>query len=76
MVLVMKVSDMPVLQLYTLIRHVLQLTAFCWNVYDGTLRDEDLVEFQRNHAIRELPSMLNFAAYVVRKSANTSSTAC
>lgn len=42
-----------------------KLTAFCWNVYDGQQPEKDLVEFQQNHAIREMPGFLDYAAYVV-----------
>ncbi|MCJ1311607.1 lysophospholipid acyltransferase [Agyrium rufum] len=43
---------------------VMKLTAFCWNVYDGSLPDAELVEFQRERAIRELPSLLDYAGYI------------
>ncbi|KAF2659020.1 MBOAT-domain-containing protein [Lophiostoma macrostomum CBS 122681] len=43
---------------------IMKLTAFCWNVQDGRLPDSDLTDFQKEHAIRELPSILDFAGYV------------
>ena len=43
-----------------------QLTAFCWNVQDGRLPEKDLVDVQKERAIRQLPSLLDFAGYVVR----------
>lgn len=44
---------------------VMKLSAFCWNVHDGRLPDAELTDFQRNRAIRELPSFLDYAAYVL-----------
>jgi len=44
---------------------VMKLCAFCWNVHDGRLPDEDLEEFQRDRAIKELPGLLDYAGYVL-----------
>ena len=44
---------------------VMKLTAFCWNVQDGRLSDKDLVSFQRDRALHELPSLLDYAGYVL-----------
>lgn len=44
---------------------VMKLSAFCWNVHDGRLPASELSEFQRNRAIRELPGLLDYAAYVL-----------
>ncbi|KAL8802181.1 MAG: hypothetical protein Q9182_003970 [Xanthomendoza sp. 2 TL-2023] len=44
---------------------VMKLTAFCWNVYDGRLRQDDLADFQKERALPELPSLLDFAGYVL-----------
>ncbi|TKA77586.1 hypothetical protein B0A49_01739 [Cryomyces minteri] len=44
---------------------VMKLTAFCWNVYDGTLPDSELTDFQKERAIRELPDLLDYAGYVL-----------
>lgn len=49
---------------------VMKLTSFCWNVHDGRLKDEDLTEFQRERAIKKLPSFLDYAGYVVSASTN------
>ncbi|KAJ6198313.1 membrane-bound O-acyltransferase domain-containing protein 5 [Bipolaris maydis] len=43
---------------------VMKLTAFCWNVQDGRLADSDLTDFQREHAIRTMPSLLDYTGYV------------
>ncbi|KAG9239400.1 MBOAT family protein-like protein [Amylocarpus encephaloides] len=42
-----------------------KLTAFCWNVADGRLKESDLSDFQKERAIKKLPSLLNFAGYVL-----------
>jgi lysophospholipid acyltransferase len=44
---------------------VMKLTAFCWNVADGRLLEADLSDFQKERAIRQLPSLLDFAGYVL-----------
>lgn len=44
---------------------VMKLSAFCWNVADGTLPDDQLSDFQRDRVIRELPSLLDYAGYVL-----------
>ncbi|KAL6706704.1 Lysophospholipid acyltransferase [Coniothyrium glycines] len=43
---------------------VMKLTAFCWNVQDGRLAEADLTDFQKEHAIRTMPSLLDYAGYV------------
>jgi lysophospholipid acyltransferase len=43
---------------------VMKLTAFCWNVQDGRLPDADLSDFQKEHAIRTMPALLDYAGYV------------
>ena len=43
---------------------VMKLTAFCWNVQDGRLPDAELSEQQRAHAIRTMPSMIDYVGYV------------
>ncbi|KAF2854267.1 MBOAT family protein-like protein [Plenodomus tracheiphilus IPT5] len=43
---------------------VMKLTAFCWNVQDGRLPESDLSEFQKDHAIRTMPSVLDYLGYV------------
>ena len=44
---------------------VMKLTAFCWNVHDGRLPERDLSDFQKEHAIREMPTLFEYAAYVL-----------
>ncbi|KAL9133265.1 MAG: hypothetical protein Q9175_005558 [Cornicularia normoerica] len=43
----------------------MKLTAFCWNVQDGRLPQKDLAGFQRERALPQLPSILDFAGYVL-----------
>jgi len=43
---------------------VMKLTAFCWNVQDGRLPDSELTDIQREHAIRTMPSLLDYTGYV------------
>ena len=67
MVLVMKVSLwVPYKMIRIQISYHGQLTAFCWNVQDGRLPQKDLADFQRERALPQLPSLLDFAGYVVR----------
>jgi lysophospholipid acyltransferase len=42
----------------------MKLTAFCWNVWDGKQDQAELNDYQRERALKELPSPLDFAAYV------------
>ncbi|DAA79374.1 TPA_exp: Uncharacterized protein A8136_0147 [Trichophyton benhamiae CBS 112371] len=44
---------------------VMKLSAFCWNVHDGRLPDSQLSEAQKHAAIKEFPSLLDFAGYVL-----------
>ncbi|KAL6719604.1 Lysophospholipid acyltransferase [Lecanora helva] len=44
---------------------IMKLTAFCWNVQDGRLPQKDLAEFQRERALTHLPSLLDYAGYVL-----------
>ncbi|KAI4207357.1 MAG: hypothetical protein LQ346_000607 [Caloplaca aetnensis] len=44
---------------------VMKLTGFCWNVYDGRLQPDHLADFQRERALRNIPSVLDFAGYVL-----------
>ena len=44
---------------------VMKLTAFCWNIYDGQQPQERLADFQKERAISELPSLLDYAGYVM-----------
>lgn len=42
----------------------MKLSAFGWNVADGWLPDAKLSGFQRDRAIRQLPNLLDYLAYV------------
>ncbi|KKA29495.1 hypothetical protein TD95_001594 [Thielaviopsis punctulata] len=44
---------------------VMKLNAFCWNVADGLLPDDQLSDFQRDHMLKELPSLFDYAAYIL-----------
>lgn len=44
---------------------VMKLTAFCWNVADGRLPEQDLSDFQKERALKKLPNLLDFAGYVL-----------
>ncbi|RDL35171.1 putative membrane-bound O-acyltransferase-containing protein 5 [Venustampulla echinocandica] len=44
---------------------VIKLTSFCWNVADGRLPEKDLSAYQKERAIKELPSLLDFAGYIL-----------
>ncbi|KAL1649389.1 Lysophospholipid acyltransferase [Didymella pomorum] len=44
---------------------VMKLTAFCWNVQDGRLPESELSDFQKEHAVRTMPSILDYAGYVL-----------
>ncbi|PGH04732.1 hypothetical protein AJ79_07011 [Helicocarpus griseus UAMH5409] len=44
---------------------VMKLTAFCWNVHDGRLPQEQLSESQKYAAITKFPDLLDYAGYVL-----------
>ncbi|KAI9897443.1 hypothetical protein N3K66_007299 [Trichothecium roseum] len=44
---------------------LMKLSAFCWNVADGRLPEDQLTDFQKERMLRELPSILDFAGYVL-----------
>lgn len=44
---------------------VMKLSAFCWNVADGQLPVAELSDFQKERMLTELPSLLDFAGYVL-----------
>ncbi|RYP16264.1 hypothetical protein DL765_005232 [Monosporascus sp. GIB2] len=44
---------------------VMKLSAFAWNVADGTLPEDQLSDFQRDRRILRLPALLDYAAYVL-----------
>jgi lysophospholipid acyltransferase len=43
---------------------VMKLSAFCWNVADGRLPEKDLSDYQKDRALHQLPSLLDYAGYV------------
>lgn len=44
---------------------VMKLSAFAWNVADGTLSEDQLSDFQKDRRIIQLPGFLDYAAYVL-----------
>ena len=44
---------------------VMKLTAFCWNVHDGRLKPELMTDAQKERAVYEMPSILDYAGYVL-----------
>ncbi|KAK8031209.1 hypothetical protein PG990_000943 [Apiospora arundinis] len=44
---------------------VMKLSAFCWNVADGTLPDDQLSDFQKDRRIVQLPNLLDYAGFVL-----------
>lgn len=44
---------------------VVKLTALCWNIHDGKQKHEMLSAFQKDRAVRDLPTILDFAGYVL-----------
>ncbi|KAI9762312.1 MAG: hypothetical protein M4579_000460 [Chaenotheca gracillima] len=44
---------------------VMKLTAFCWNVHDGRLPSSELSDAQKERALPQLPSLLDYAGYVL-----------
>lgn len=44
---------------------VMKLSAFCWNVHDGRLKQDSLTDNQRLRAIVEIPGLLDYAGYVL-----------
>ncbi|KAI1454954.1 MBOAT family protein [Annulohypoxylon moriforme] len=44
---------------------VMKLSAFAWNVADGTLPEDQLSDFQKSRRILQLPSLINYAGYVL-----------
>lgn len=43
---------------------VMKLSAFCWNVADGTLPEDQMSDFQKDRVLKKLPSLLDYAGYV------------
>ncbi|KAK3076986.1 hypothetical protein LTS18_011490, partial [Coniosporium uncinatum] len=44
---------------------VMKLSAFAWNVWDGKQPDSELSAFQKARAVREIPSLIDYASYVL-----------
>jgi lysophospholipid acyltransferase len=44
---------------------IMKLSAFCWNVYDGRLKQEGMTDYQKDRAIINMPSLLDYAGYVL-----------
>ena len=44
---------------------VMKLSAFCWNVADARLPEDQLSDFQRDRMLKQLPSLLDYAGYVL-----------
>ncbi|XXG96711.1 CAAX prenyl protease [Hypoxylon texense] len=44
---------------------VMKLSAFAWNVADGTLPEDQLSDFQKSRRILKLPGLLDYAGYVL-----------
>ena len=44
---------------------VMKLSAFCWNVADGQLPQDQLSDFQKDRALPNLPGILDFTGYVL-----------
>ncbi|KAI1760155.1 MBOAT-domain-containing protein [Hypoxylon sp. FL1150] len=44
---------------------VMKLSAFAWNVADGTLPEDQLSDFQKSRRILQLPGLLDYAGYVL-----------
>lgn len=44
---------------------IMKLTAFCWNVHDGRLPEKELSDYQKERALRDLPSVVDYTGYVL-----------
>jgi lysophospholipid acyltransferase len=44
---------------------VMKLSAFCWNVADGQLPEDQLSDFQKDRMLKQLPSPIDFTGYVL-----------
>ncbi|KAI0540906.1 membrane-bound O-acyltransferase domain-containing protein 1 [Xylaria digitata] len=44
---------------------VMKLSAFAWNVFDGTLPEDHLSDHQKDRRIIKLPGLLDYAGYVL-----------
>lgn len=44
---------------------LMKLSAFCWNVADGQIPEEHLSDFQKEHMLRDLPPLIDYAGWVL-----------
>lgn len=44
---------------------LMKLSAFCWNVADGQLPDDQLSDSQKRNRLKELPPLLDYAGWVL-----------
>ena len=44
---------------------VMKLSAFCWNIADGLVPEDQLSDFQKDRLLRDLPPILDYVAYVL-----------
>ncbi|OHF00541.1 MBOAT family protein [Colletotrichum orchidophilum] len=44
---------------------LMKLSGFCWNVADGQLPDDQVSEYQKERRLIELPSIMDYAGYVL-----------
>lgn len=43
---------------------VMKLSGFCWNVWDGKQDPKELDDYQKDRAVKKMPSPLDYAGYV------------
>ncbi|KAF5663668.1 putative membrane-bound O-acyltransferase domain-containing protein [Fusarium heterosporum] len=44
---------------------LMKLSAFCWNVADGQLPEDQLSDFQKKNMLKELPPLLDYTGWVL-----------
>jgi lysophospholipid acyltransferase len=44
---------------------LMKLSAFCWNVADGQLPEDQLSDFQKDRMLKDLPPLLDYTGYVL-----------
>ncbi|KAM3459826.1 hypothetical protein MY5147_001426 [Beauveria neobassiana] len=44
---------------------LMKLSAFCWNLADGQLPEDQLTDFQKERSLKEVPELLDYCAYVM-----------
>jgi lysophospholipid acyltransferase len=44
---------------------LMKLSAFCWNVHDGRLPESALTDSQKSRALKEMPHLLKYTAWVM-----------